>query len=111
MMDGGVPDQYAHETSHHLLHQTGAEMTLEQGRPAVRSSIGPASRPVTIRPERRPRPERNGLMSKTTLEWQQEIDKRRDDLVALRRDFHRHPELSFEERRTGEIIAERLHAA
>src|SRR5262249_35932897 len=29
----------------------------------------------------------------------------------LRRDFHRHPELSFQERRTAGIIAERLHAA
>ena len=44
-------------------------------------------------------------------EWTQEIDRRHDDLVALRRDFHRHPELSNEERRTAEIIAERLHAA
>jgi metal-dependent amidase/aminoacylase/carboxypeptidase family protein len=42
-------------------------------------------------------------VSKTTLEWGQEIDKRRDSLVALRRDFHRHPELSFEENRTAEI--------
>ena len=50
-------------------------------------------------------------MSKTTLEWGQEIDKRRDSLVALRRDFHRHPELSFAENRTAEIIAERLQAA
>jgi amidohydrolase len=50
-------------------------------------------------------------MSKTTPEWSAEIDRRRDGLVALRRDFHRHPELSFEERRTAEIIAERLHAA
>jgi amidohydrolase len=40
-----------------------------------------------------------------------EIGQRLDDLVALRRDFHRHPELSFEERRTAEIIAERLHKA
>jgi RNA polymerase sigma-54 factor len=49
----------------------------------------------------------------TTLarEWTEEIDRRREDLVALRRDFHRHPELSFEERRTAEIVAERLHAA
>ena len=39
-------------------------------------------------------------MSKTTPEWRQEIDHRRDSLVAIRRDFHRHPELSFEERRT-----------
>lgn len=50
-------------------------------------------------------------MSKTTLEWGQEIDKCRDSLVALRRDFHRHPELSFAEHRTAEIIAERLQAA
>src|SRR5206468_1760142 len=32
-------------------------------------------------------------------------------MVALRRDFHRHPELSFQEHRTAQIIAERLHAA
>ncbi|MBI2206579.1 MAG: amidohydrolase [Candidatus Rokubacteria bacterium] len=50
-------------------------------------------------------------MSKTTPEWSQEIDRRRDGLVALRRDFHRHPELSFAERRTAESIAERLTAA
>ncbi len=50
-------------------------------------------------------------MSRTTPEWSQEIDRRRDGLVALRRDFHRHPELSFAERRTAEIIAERLTAA
>jgi amidohydrolase len=50
-------------------------------------------------------------MRKTSAEWSQEIGRRQDSLVALRRDFHRHPELSFEERRTAEIIAERLHAA
>jgi amidohydrolase len=50
-------------------------------------------------------------MSKTTPEWAEEIATRLDGLVALRRDFHRHPELSFEERRTAEIIAQRLHAA
>src|SRR5215510_9030584 len=50
-------------------------------------------------------------MSKTTLEWSQEVDRRLESLVALRRDFHRHPELSFQERRTAEIIVERLHAA
>ena len=43
--------------------------------------------------------------------WTQEIDRRHDSLVALRRDFHRHPELSFDERRTAAIIAERLHGA
>ncbi len=50
-------------------------------------------------------------MGKNTLTWQQEMDKRAASLVELRRDFHRHPELSLEERRTSEIIAERLHTA
>ncbi|MFN2459194.1 MAG: M20 family metallopeptidase [Candidatus Velthaea sp.] len=31
-----------------------------------------------------------------------------DDVIALRRDFHRHPELGFEEQRTAGIVAERL---
>jgi metal-dependent amidase/aminoacylase/carboxypeptidase family protein len=34
-------------------------------------------------------------MTPLTREWTQEIDRRREGLVALRRDFHRHPELSF----------------
>jgi amidohydrolase len=34
-----------------------------------------------------------------------------DDLVALRRDLHRHPELSLAEHRTAAIVAERLHRA
>ena len=50
-------------------------------------------------------------MKKTAGTWSHEIDARRDILTALRRDFHRHPELSFQERRTSELIAERLHAA
>jgi amidohydrolase len=50
-------------------------------------------------------------MQKIDPTWGEEIDRRHDTLVALRRDFHRHPELSFEERRTSEIIAERLDAA
>ena len=50
-------------------------------------------------------------MSKSRPEWTQEITRREGDLLALRRDFHRHPELSHRERRTAEIIAERLHAA
>lgn len=32
------------------------------------------------------------------------------DVVALRRDFHRHPELGFAEHRTAGIVAERLRA-
>src|SRR5438094_512891 len=50
-------------------------------------------------------------MSKTQPTWPEEVDKRLDALITLRRDFHRHPELSFQERRTSQIIAERLHAA
>jgi len=50
-------------------------------------------------------------MTRTTLDWTEETDRRREDLIALRRDFHRHPELSFEERRTAEIVAERLSSA
>ncbi|MBN2170649.1 MAG: amidohydrolase [Candidatus Krumholzibacteriota bacterium] len=37
-------------------------------------------------------------------------DSERADLVALRRDFHRHPELGFQETRTMGVIAERLRA-
>src|SRR5919197_5609499 len=48
---------------------------------------------------------------KTTLAWSQEVDRRLEQMVVLRRDFHRHPELSFQEHRTAQIIAERLHAA
>jgi amidohydrolase len=50
-------------------------------------------------------------MSTILQPWSQEIGQRRDSMVALRRDFHRHPELSFKEHRTAEIIAERLHRA
>jgi amidohydrolase len=50
-------------------------------------------------------------MTMLTSDWTQEIARRREGMVTLRRDFHRHPELSFEERRTAEIIAERLQAA
>lgn len=50
-------------------------------------------------------------MSKTALTFPQEVKKRQESLVALRRDFHRHAELSFQEQRTAGIIAERLQAA
>ena len=35
-------------------------------------------------------------------------DKLVSDVIALRRDFHMHPELGFEEHRTAAIVAERL---
>lgn len=37
-----------------------------------------------------------------------EAEALRQRLVAWRRDFHRHPELAFEERRSAKIIADRL---
>lgn len=37
-----------------------------------------------------------------------ETQRRNDDLIRLRRDFHQHPELSFKEGRTSQIVAERL---
>jgi amidohydrolase len=40
-----------------------------------------------------------------------DIEARQDDLVALRRDLHAHPELAFREVRTAGIIAARLKAA
>jgi len=38
----------------------------------------------------------------------QDVAELRDQLIAARRDFHRNPELSFQERRTAEIVARRL---
>src|SRR5499425_1628931 len=50
-------------------------------------------------------------MTKTRLAWSEEAGRKEEGMIALRRDFHRHPELSFQEQRTAGIIAERLHAA
>jgi len=36
------------------------------------------------------------------------VDKHDDDLVELRRDLHRHPELSWQERRTSDRVVEHL---
>ncbi len=38
-----------------------------------------------------------------------EIDRVREEVVATRRDLHRHPELSLEEHRTAEVAAQRSH--
>jgi amidohydrolase len=46
-----------------------------------------------------------------SLAWLQEVENRADDLIALRRDLHRYPELGFEEQRTAEIVAHRLRRA
>ncbi len=51
------------------------------------------------------------MNSKTALDFGDEVKQRRPAMIELRRDFHRHPELSFEERRTHDVIAERLKAA
>jgi hippurate hydrolase len=37
------------------------------------------------------------------------IIERHDELAAIRRDLHAHPELGFEEHRTAALVAERLH--
>lgn len=43
------------------------------------------------------------------IDFQAESNAIRDDLVAWRRDFHRHPELAFEEVRTAGIVADELN--
>jgi amidohydrolase len=44
-------------------------------------------------------------------DWLPEVLARQESLIALRRDFHRHPELAFREYRTAEIVARRMQAA
>jgi amidohydrolase len=41
-------------------------------------------------------------------EIKRQAETRRDDLVAIRRDIHRNPELAFAENRTAGVIADRL---
>jgi len=39
-----------------------------------------------------------------------EILSIKDSIIATRRDFHKHPELSFQEKRTSEIVAKKLES-
>ncbi|MCB9437016.1 MAG: amidohydrolase [Anaerolineales bacterium] len=41
--------------------------------------------------------------------FQAETENLREQLIAWRRDFHRHPEIAFEETRTAGIVAQRLN--
>ncbi len=45
-----------------------------------------------------------------TSSLRDEIDEWLPELIETRRDFHRHPEMGFEEVRTSGIVAERLRA-
>jgi amidohydrolase len=50
-------------------------------------------------------------MSRPSLDLTTAVAEATPSLIALRRDVHQHPELSFQEHRTAALIAERLHAA
>jgi amidohydrolase len=49
-------------------------------------------------------------MTTSTPDLKAAIAAHHDDLIALRRDLHRHPELAFAETRTASVIAQRLQA-
>ncbi|HID89428.1 MAG TPA: amidohydrolase, partial [Anaerolineae bacterium] len=41
-------------------------------------------------------------------DFKAEAERLREKLIGWRRDFHRHPELAFEEHRTAKIVADHL---
>ena len=47
-------------------------------------------------------------MNSTTFDFKQEATAFSDDLIRVRRDLHRHPELGFQETRTAAVVAESL---
>ncbi|HEX2912762.1 MAG TPA: amidohydrolase [Chloroflexia bacterium] len=55
--------------------------------------------------------ENPGENGKLNLKLDQEVNRRQEDLIRLRRDFHQHPELSFKEGRTAQIVTDRLQKA
>ena len=44
----------------------------------------------------------------SAIDFKTEAEQLRDEMVAMRRDFHQHPETAFEEIRTSAIVAEKL---
>src|SRR5690606_19620932 len=46
--------------------------------------------------------------SAMSIDFHAEAEALRPEIIARRRDFHRHPELAFEEVRTAEIVANTL---
>jgi len=48
------------------------------------------------------------VRSEILAEVAEEAEKAREDLIRIRRDLHRHPELSNREQRTSRIVADRL---
>ena len=45
-----------------------------------------------------------------TIDVSREVQELKEELVAVRRDLHMHPELAFEEHRTADLLAERLRS-